>query len=258
MKIKMILLLLLSSITSSAFSSDLQREKRLADEIVDSILDGEPVYLNSGKHKFLSIYMESDIEKPKGAAILLHGRGYHPNWKDVSRPVRIGLPESGWHTLSIQMPVLAKEAKYYDYVPLFEEAYPRIESAVKYLKSKNINNIILIAHSCGAHMGMSWLDKTGGKDINAYIGIGMGATDKKQYMSKPFPLAKLKIPTLDIYAKNDFRAVIKMASERLSMIKSTGIPQSKQVVIPDANHYFTDRGKPLVDTISNWLNTLKN
>ena len=64
MKIKIVLLLLLSSLTTSVFSSDLQREKRLADEIVDSILDGEPVYLNSGKHKFLSIYMESDAEKP--------------------------------------------------------------------------------------------------------------------------------------------------------------------------------------------------
>ena len=156
------------------------------------------------------------------------------------------------------MPVLSKEAKYYDYVPLFEEAFPRIESAIKYLKSKNIKNIVLIAHSCGAHMGMSWFDKTGGKDIKAYVGIGMGATDKKQYMSKPFPLAKLKIPTLDIYAKNDFRAVIKMAPERLSMIKSTGITESKQVVIPDANHYFTDRGEPLLNIISSWLNTLKN
>ena len=256
MNIKIVLLLLLSSFTSSAFASDLQREKRLADEIVDSILDGEAVYLKSGKNKFLSIYMESDIEKPNGAVILLHGRGYHPNWKDVTHPVRVGLPESGWHTLSLQMPVLAKDAKYYDYVPTFEESFPRIEAAIKFLKSKNINNIVLLAHSCGAHMGMAWFDKSGGKDINAYIGIGMGATDLKQYMAKPFPLDKLKIPTLDIYAKNDFRAVKKMAPERLKMIKSTGVVHSKQVVVPDANHYFTDRGEPLLNVITGWLNKL--
>ena len=256
MNIKIVLLLLLSSLTTSVFPSDLQREKRLAEEIVDSIIDGEPEYLSSGKHKFLSIYMESDVEKPKGAAILLHGRGYHPNWKDVSRPVRIGLPESGWHTLSIQMPVLPKDAKYYDYVPVFEESFPRIESAIKFLKSKNIKNIVLIAHSCGAHMGMSWFDKTGGKDIDAYIGIGMGATDRKQYMSKPFPLDKLKIPVLDIYGQNDFGAVIKMAPERLKMIRSVGISKSKQQVIPNANHYFADRGEPLLNVIADWLNDL--
>ncbi|MFK5913180.1 MAG: DUF3530 family protein [Woeseiaceae bacterium] len=258
MNIKIVLLLLFLPLTSSVFASDLQREKRLANEIVDSILDGEPVYLQAGKHKFLSIYMESESKNPKGTVILLHGRGYHPNWKDVIHPLRIGLPDSGWHTLSIQMPVLTKDAKYYDYVPLFKESFPRIESAIKFIKSKNINNIILIAHSCGAHMGMAWLDKTRGKDINAYIGIGMGATDLKQYMAKPFSLDKLKIPILDIYAKNDYRAVIKMAPERLSMIKSTGIMKSKQVVIPDANHYFTDRDEALLNTISSWLNTLNN
>ena len=105
-------------------------------------------------------------------------------------------------------------------------------------------------------MGMAWFDKTGGKDIDAYIGIGMGATDLKQYMSKPFPLDKLKIPVLDIYGQNDYRAVIKMAPERLKMIRSTGISKSKQQVIPDANHYFTDRGEPLVDVITKWLNGL--
>ena len=101
---------------------------------------------------------------------------------------------------------------------------------------------------------MAWFDKTGGKDINAYIGIGMGATDLKQYMSKPFPLAKLKIPVLDIYGENDYRAVIKMAPERLRMIRSAGIPKSKQLVIPNTNHYFTDRGEQLLNVITRWLN----
>ena len=257
MQIKTLSLILLLSISYSTQASDLVREKRLNDEIVDSILDGEAIYLKSGNHKFLSIYMESEVDKPKGAVILLHGRGYHPNWKDVVRPVRIGLPESGWHTLSLQMPVLEKEAKYYDYVPLFEESFPRIDAAIKFLKSKNIKNIVMLAHSCGSHMGMAWFDKTGGKDISAYIGIGMGATDIKQYMAKPFPLAKLKIPTLDIYGQNDHRAVIKMSSERLEMIRSTGIKDSEQHKVADANHYFTDRGKPLLNLIVNWLNKLK-
>jgi len=256
MNIKLVLAFFLSFLIFSANASDLAREKRLADEIVDSILDGEPVYLSDGKRKFLSIYMETEIDKAKGAVIILHGRGYHPDWKDVAQPLRIGLPETGWNTLSLQMPVLPKQAKYYDYVPIFEESFPRIESAIKFLKSKNIKNIVLIAHSCGSHMGMAWFDKTGGKDIDAYIGIGMGATDLKQYMSKPFPLGKLKIPVLDIYGQNDYRAVIKMAPERLKMIRSTGISKSKQQVIPDANHYFTDRGEPLVDVITNWLNEL--
>ena len=257
MSIKLILSLFLSTILFSAQASDLQREKRLADEIVDSIMDGEPEYLSDGKNKFLSIFMESEAEKPKGAVIIMHGRGYHPNWKDVAYPLRVGLPESGWHTLSIQMPVLAKDAKYYDYVPIFPEAFSRIEAAIQFLKKKNIKNIVLIAHSCSVHMSMAWFDKTGGKGADAYIGIGMGVTDLKQYMAKPFPLDKLKIPVLDIYGQQEFNSVTKTAPLRLEMIKSTGIDQSEQRIVHDADHYITDRGDVLLKEVSDWLSKLK-
>ena len=257
MPIKIVLSLILSVIIFSVQASDLEREKRLSDEIVDSILDGEPVYLKNGRNEFLSIYMESEIEKPKGAVIIMHGRGYHPDWKDVAHPLRIGLPESGWHTLSIQMPVLAKDAKYYDYVPIFPESFSRIEAAIKFLKKKNIQNIVLIAHSCSVHMSMAWFEKTGGKGADAYIGIGMGVTDLKQYMAKPFPLDKFKIPVLDIYGQQEFNSVTKTAPLRLEMIKSTGIDQSEQRIVPDADHYITDRGEALLKEVSDWLGKLK-
>ena len=257
MNIKIILSLFLSFMMFSTQAADIEREKRLAAEIADSILDGNPVYLQDGKHKFLSIFMETEVEKPKGAVIIMHGRGYHPDWKDVAHPLRVGLPESGWHTLSIQMPVLEKDAKYYDYVSVFPESFQRIESAIKFLKKKNINNIVLIAHSCSVHMSMAWFEKTGGKDINAYIGIGMGATDFAQHMEKPIPLDKLKIPVFDIYGSKEFSAVIKAAPLRLKMIKSTGVAQSEQRIIPDADHYFTDHGEPLLEEINDWLSKLK-
>jgi len=257
MNIKLVLAFFLSFVIFSVQASDIAREKRLADEIVDSILDGDPVYLSDGKHKFLSIYMETEIEKPKGAVIIMHGRGYHPDWKDVAQPLRIGLPESGWNTLSIQMPVLTKEAKYYDYVPIVPESFLRIESAIKFLHEKNIHNIVLIAHSCSVHMSIAWFEKTGGKGINAYIGIGMGATDYKQYMSKPIPLDKIKVPVLDIYGNMDYKAVKKAAPARLSLINSTGIAQSDQRIVKDADHYFTDKGDALLKEINDWLSKLK-
>lgn len=261
MKVKIFLLLFFTALTSSTFASDLEREKRLADEIVESILDGEPVYLPAGDHEFLSFYMETDAETPKGAVIIMHGRGYHPDWRDVAHPLRVGLPQSGWHTLSLQMPVLTKDAKYYDYVPILPEAFPRIEAAIKFLKSKNIKNIVLVAHSCSVHMSMAWFDKgfdkTAIKDIDAFIGIGMGATDFKQYMKNPLPLDKLNIPVLDIYGEQEYNAVKKAAPERLKLIKSTGISTSEQRVVKGANHYFTDKGEPLLNEITDWLNKIK-
>jgi len=49
-------LLLLLLQTASLLASDLDKEKRWADQIVDSILDGDPVWLVADDHKFLSIF----------------------------------------------------------------------------------------------------------------------------------------------------------------------------------------------------------
>lgn len=248
------LLLLISTLSFAA--ADYEREKRLEDQIIDVIFDGEPIHLDADGRKFLALHMESGQEQKKGAVIILHGRGYHPDWKDVAHPLRVGLPAHGWDTLSLQMPVLHKQAKYYDYVPLFPEAHPRIEAAIDYLRGQGIERIVLIAHSCGAHMAMSWVDATGGKGIDAYVGIGMGATDYQQKMAKPFPLDKLRMPVLDLYGSLDYPAVLRMAPERLAQIRAGGDPLSAQLQVPDANHYFTDMDAPLVEAIVNWLETL--
>jgi pimeloyl-ACP methyl ester carboxylesterase len=250
-------LLCLTLISLPASAADLAREQRIHDQIVDAIFDGEPLLLEADGHEFLAIHMESDAEEKKGAAIILHGRGLHPNWETIVQPLSTALPESGWDTLSLQMPVLGKEAKYFDYVPIFPEAYPRIEAGIAYLKQQGIEHIVLIAHSCGAHMAMNWVDEHGDSAIDAYIGIGMGATDYKQPMVTPFPLDTMRVPVLDIYGSKDYPAVLRMAPERRAMIEKAGNPHSAQRVIEGAEHYFNGYNAPLLEAIGDWLNGLK-
>ncbi len=248
------------SLLSSVYASNLEREKRMADEIVDTILDGDAIFLKENNHEFLTIYTEA--ESAKGVVIILHGRGFHPDWQDAINPLRVGLAESGWSTLSVQMPVLEKQARYYDYVPVFSEALPRIDAAIKYaqnaINNKQDSKLVLIAHSCGAHMAMAWVDaniETSSK-IDAFIGMGMGATDYGQPMQKPFPLDKLTVPVLDVYADGDYPAVLKMAPQRLAMITAAGNKKSKQLIVTDSDHYYEDRGEELTQRISQWLQTL--
>ncbi|MCW8928501.1 MAG: alpha/beta hydrolase family protein, partial [Gammaproteobacteria bacterium] len=157
---------------------------------------------------------------------------------------------------SLQMPVMEKEAKYFDYVPLFPEAYPRIEAAIAYLREQGIEKIVLIAHSCGAHMAMHWIDTHGDGDIDAYVGIGMGATDYKQPMVQPFPLDKMAVPVLDVFASKDFPAVLRMAPERRAMIEKAGNPQSAQQMVDGAEHYFNGYNDELSTVIREWLDGL--
>jgi pimeloyl-ACP methyl ester carboxylesterase len=255
--IKYLVAVYLTFFALSAPAADLAREKRLADEIVDMIVDGEPVWLKADSHPFLSIYTPTALRHPRGAVIILHGRGMHPDWPDVAAPLRTALPAGGWHTLSLQLPVLEKDAKYNDYVPLFAEAGPRINAAIAYLRDTGVKHIVLAAHSCGAHMAMHWVARQGDKDINAYIGIGMGATDFGQAMVEPFPLEKMHVPVLDIYGSAEYPQVLNMAPGRLAAIRKAGNPQSRQVVIPGADHYFHEHNGELVKAVAEWLGKLK-
>jgi pimeloyl-ACP methyl ester carboxylesterase len=236
---------------------NLEREKRMASEVEDAVLDGEVVYLKDGEHSFMAIDTEAE-DVTKGALIILHGRGFHPNWQDTVYPLRTQLPSKGWRTLALQMPVLEKSAKYYDYEPVFPLAAPRIDAGIEYLKKQGVDNIVLLAHSCGAHMAMDWFRNGGNKkgDIKAYIGAGMGATDFGQNMKKPFPLADLTIPVMDVYGEKEYPAVRSKAPERLLMITKAANSKSRQIIVSGANHYFTDKGDELVAAVEKWLEAL--
>lgn len=246
-------LLLLTGLTLAA-EPDFAREARLADEIVDAILDGDPEWLMAGGREFLGIYTEAD--DATAGVLILHGRGFHPDWADTVNPLRVGLVEHGYSTLSLQMPVLGKDAKYYDYIPIFHHAHARIEAGVKFLRDNGYKKIVLLAHSCGAHMAMDWTRAKNDRGIDAYVGLGMGATDYRQPMHRPFPLDWMHVPILDLYGAEEYPAVIRLAPGRKAMIEKAGNPKSRQLVLPDANHYFTDQGDPLVAAVADWLGRL--
>jgi len=240
---------------AAAAAPDFDREARLADEIIDVILDGDPEWLEADGREFLSIYTEA--EDSAAAVLILHGRGFHPDWVDTVNPLRVGLVERGYSTLSLQMPVLAKDAKYYDYVPIFHHAHARIEAGIRFLRDNGHEKVVLLAHSCGAHMAMDWIRTDNDRSIDAFIGLGMGATDYQQPMHQAFPLDWIHVPVLDLYGAQEYPAVIRLAPRRKAMIDKAGNAHSRQMILPDANHYFTDQGDPLVSAVADWLDQLE-
>jgi hypothetical protein len=239
---------------------DYDRETRMIGEIEEAVMDGDVEYLPLENDKeVFSIYMEPDTDAPKGGVIILHSRGYHANWASVIKPLRVGMADKGWHSLSVQMPVLDKNATYYDYVPIFPYAHERIEAAIDFYKQRGIDNIILISHGCGAHMSMSYFDKYGDDKINAYVGIGMGATDYKQKVIKRFPLDIMLRPVLDVYGEKDFPGVVRLSESRKALMDISGNKKNAQKVIKGADHYYKENGtdQVLTDTIDTWLVGLK-
>ena len=231
---------------------DYEREARMADQVVGDLFEGEPVWLDANNHSFLAIQTLSD--EPKGTVIILHGRGYHPDWPEVAGPLRTGLVGEGWSTLSVQMPVLPKGRSYYDYLPLFKFSRGRIDAAIDYLKTQSEQPIILAAHSCGSHMSNDWLNHNGDARIDGYIIMGAGATDYRQPLETPFPFADMQVPILDLYGEREFPQPISLIPERMALIAEGGHPDSMLLELPDADHYFHGAGDEVTEAVANWLN----
>jgi len=254
--VKRILAGIVLSVLAAAplFASDFAKEKRWADDIVGSLVEGEPVWLNADGHKFLGIYTQSSAKKIKGAAIILHGIGVHPNWSTVIYPARVRLAEDGWHTLSLQMPILGNDADYKQYAPLFKEVAPRMDAALAYLKAKGINNIVVVGHSLGSVMAAYYLSNHPASGVSAFVGVGVSGIEfNEPGLAYFYTLPKIKMPILDIYGSNDIEPVLSSVKTRADIARKSGHQVYDQVVVKGGDHFMTDAEDQFIKDVSEWL-----
>ena len=244
----------LLAIAVNCHASDLAKEQRWADQVVDSIMDGDAEMLNDGSSEFLTIYTEAAEDKGR-AAIVMHGTGIHPDWQQVVQPVRVGLTEHNWHTLAIQMPILHNEAEYIEYAPLYDEVAPRIEAAIAFLKDNGAKTIVLVGHSQGASMAAYSLSKNS-HDVTGFVAIGIGAYADDERMNSIKALEKITIPVLDIFGSEDLEAVLSSIDDRAAAAKKAGNMDYIQVKVSGAEHMFDGKEDELVGAIAGWLDQL--
>ena len=250
---KLLIILFFYLITPILHASDLAKEKRWADQIVDALITGDAEWLPVGGLKVLSIYTPSDTEPARGAAIILHGIGVHPDWPDVIHPLRTRLPEAGWATLAVQMPILPNEANGIDYLPLLPEVLPRIDAAIDFLQAQGINNIVIIAHSLGTVMTSYYLNKQPTSKVRAFVGISMTEIETDHHMSNVAMLKNITIPVLDVYGSLDEEHVRDYSQQRQQSAMSANNPAYQQVVIKEANHFYNGKDDKLLEIILSWL-----
>lgn len=244
------MLLSLVLLLPAAWASDLEKEQRWADQIVDALIEGEAEWLQAGDVRFLAIHTEAE-EPGTDAAILLHGSGVHPDWPLVIYPLRTGLPSRGWSTLSLQMPVLPNEAAHEDYAPLFDEVAPRIDAGIAFLKEQGAERILIVAHSLGAAMAAYYLAGES-EDIAALVGVGMSGGAEDPRMDNLVSLAKVRVPVLDVFGQNDSESVLGTATARAQA--ASGNPAFSQIQVPDADHFFDGQDEALLENVVDWLN----
>ena len=250
----LIIACMLGLLASPVLASDIAKEQRWADQVVDSILVGQAEWLRADDHEFLGIYAEPTTDKGVGGVILLHGVGAHPNWTDVILPLRTQLPERGWYTLSLQMPILPNDAEVKDYAPLFEEIAPRVDAGIAFLKSKGVTNIVLIGHSMGATMASYFVANNDAPEIKALVMVGAtGVLFKDPERDVVQSLKKIKKPVLDLSGSDDNPQVLETQALKAEAAKASGNSGYEEIRVADANHFFVGKEDELVENVGNWI-----
>lgn len=234
-----------------ATNSDVAKESRWAEQVIDGLLDGDEHWLiDDIGHEFLSILTEGDRSSGR-AVVLVHGIGVHPNWPDVIYPLRAGLLEQGITTLSLQMPILANDADEREYGLLFPEVPGRIEAALDYLDDEGYKNITLVGHSMGASMATYYLSQSDTNAVDSLVIIGMDA--ENAFFDLLEALAKIEVPVLDLYGSQDLEPVLNSVDQRAMSGKKQSGRQYLQVRVDGANHFFQGHEDALVRQVTEWL-----
>ena len=247
-----VLIVLAFMLSGGVHATDAAKEQRWADEIVDFLIDGDAVWLNADGHEFLGIYTESETPSDN-AIIVVHGTGIHPDWEQVVQPVRVEMTTHGWNTLSIQMPILANDAEYKDYVEIYPEVPGRFNAAIAYLHGLGIKEMVIVAHSQGATMSSYFLSRNE-HPIKGFVAIGMGATQKDSHVNSAESLKNIAIPVLDIYGSEDLEGVLKTAETRKQAASHNNA--YRQAVTEGSDHFYVGFEDQLLGSINTWLGNL--
>ena len=236
-----------------ATASDLAKEQRWREQVADSIMDGEEVDVMVDGRGVFGIYTEAAEDSTKGM-IIAHGIGVHPNWDQVILPLRVEMAERGWHTLSIQMPILKNEAEARDYFKIYPEAGPRLEAAEKFLQDRGIKNWVYVGHSAGSQMMALYLSKRSPSQAIGFVAVGMNTEQDDPSVNAANSLKKIKLPVLDLYGSEDLEFVLNSAEKK--RLAASHNKAYTQKMVKGANHFFDGKNDELIEIVEDWSSKL--
>ena len=237
--------LLLATAALPVSGQDYKREKRWSDEIVPGIVVGDAVWIARPQErepkdrKFLGLFTQ--ITKASVAVLLVHGAGVHPD-HGVIGALRVSLADAGYSTLSVQMPVLNADAAPKEYQAVFPDAIARIRSAAGWLREKGYR-IVLVSHSMGSSMSNAYYEQTIDASFAAWVCMGLG--------DRFGTMRNVKVPVLDVYGEKDLPGVMRGDWRRRMTVDS--IPGSRQIMIRQADHFYSGREKELTTVIDEFI-----
>ncbi len=197
---------------------EMQRMQSIAAEIENQ---DYVLWLQAKGKNFLALNQPQNTANGRGAVILLHDEGSHPNWPNSINSLRSSLPNYGWHTLAISLPdsedmaatsqgeEMTKGVGSSTTAMVQEKPahiiINRINAAYQYLNEQAEFNIVLLGEGVGAgwaaqYLSQSQSERTSGnsKKIQALIVINPRTPASEPTINFSQILAQQKLPILEI------------------------------------------------------------
>jgi pimeloyl-ACP methyl ester carboxylesterase len=253
MSVRVILCSALLLLAQSLTASDLVLEQQIARQVEVGRPVGTLFRLQSGEVDFLAIHIPVRNAQPRGGVILLHDRGMNPDWPDVVRPLRTRLPDHGWDTLAIQLPLASPGVPGWADPGLIAEALPRISAGVDFLRQRGAANIVLLGHGLGARMAIEYLRAADNGGVRALVAVGLAANGDAGDDGGLAALRTSGFPLLDIYGSRDSDSVLASARARAGAARAAPDRSYRTDEVSGADHFFTGLDELLVARVRSWL-----
>jgi hypothetical protein len=191
-------------------------QKNLEKHYLESMEPIQIVTLNAENEPFLGLFYDQLTASPQGAALILHDAGASADWPYLQRQIHRYLPEIGWSTLAISLPLpntpLAevRTGQGVSFMPQTTEQWlarmnARIAAALAELNSQGYFNIAIIAIGDSAYWAAAYLSERLNpleEDGFSFIMINAPIT----YKDLPDIIGTLNISTLDLYMTDSSQA----------------------------------------------------
>jgi pimeloyl-ACP methyl ester carboxylesterase len=253
-------------------------EQQLASELQSKIKGSEVITLRiteaEQEREILALYQPQTRGEAEGALLLLHDMNNHPDWPGVIASLRRGLPEAGWHTLSLQLPRRIPEQ---ETVAWLDTSRLRIADALAELDGRGIKNVVVIGHGLGASAAIDYLSENLAPAVQGLVVIGLdGRSNDERRLDAARGLGLLELPVLDIYGGRDRATVLNSAKRRYDLARRSnndeveprpayadiardytekkGLKMSyRQIKVSGADHHFTGQSANLIKRLRGWL-----
>lgn len=216
-------------------------------------LDGEAVTLAVGDESPLAIFRAHAAGTALGGVVLVHGPWTNADSIEVIRPLRLGLAEAGWDTLSIQLPGVRAHNAAADWQAMAPQIDAHLNAALDWLGQRERENRVIVALGESAAIALRFAATRPAEQLSAVVMISSPA--KLDDQATRDALEKLARPVLDLYAQRDLRPVTDNAGRRAAAAQAAGLNGYTQRQITGALAGFAGLESMLLQVTRAWLRT---